>query len=256
MSVAKPTPTTEHYNTSPSSWNCSGTKSVQMYKDLSLPNGNSYYIACKRRLASYTAGGWLGVEVYYIGGAGKVISDTISASSVSETFQTVSHTFTPNNATTRIWVGCGGSANLTGYIDDVVCVNMTELFGSNVPTKDQMNALYETFLSLYKASGGEYYAYGTFADGNGEIIACEVPVENGATYYVPFDGTAAVVIFVYYLYDNYAWAELSVELDSRDMSGYDLASGGGLSIYHLSADSPGESDVCDATINLSAECGL
>lgn len=148
--LAKPTPTTSQYNTSPNAWNCSGTQSVQMSKDLSLTNGNTFYIACKRRLASYTAGGWLGVEVYYIGGAGKVISDTVNASSVSETFETVSHTFTPKTATTQFWIGSGGSANLTGYIDDVVCVNMTELFGTNVPSKEQMNTLYENFLKIYK----------------------------------------------------------------------------------------------------------
>ena len=147
--LAKPTPTTDHCNTSPMSWNCSGSASVQMSKDLSLSNESTFYIACKRKLTSYTSGGWLGVEVYYIGGAGKVISDTISASNVSDTFETVSHTFTPTTATTQIWMGSGGSANLTGYIDDVVCVNMTELFGDNVPTKDQMNGLYENFLGIY-----------------------------------------------------------------------------------------------------------
>lgn len=148
--LSKPTPTTAHYNTGPNAWNCSGTKSVQMSKDLSLPNGNNFYIACKRKLASYTAGNWLGIEVYYLGGAGRVISDTVDANSVSETFETLSHTFTPKTATTQIWIGSGGAANLTGYIDDVVCVNMTELFGSDVPTKEQMNGLYENFLKLYK----------------------------------------------------------------------------------------------------------
>lgn len=148
--LSKPTPTTSQYNTGPNAWNCSGTKSVQMSKDLSLPNGNNFYIACKRKVVSYTAGNWLGIEVYYIGGAGRVISDTVDANSVSETFETLSHIFTPKTATTQIWIGSGGAANLTGYIDDVVCVNMTELFGSDVPTKEQMNGLYENFLKLYK----------------------------------------------------------------------------------------------------------
>lgn len=147
--LAKPAATTSQYNTSPNAWNCSGTKSVQMSKDLSLPNDNTFYIACKRRLASYVSGNWLGIEVYYLGGAGRVISDTVDANSVSESFETLSHTFTPKTATTQIWIGSGGSANLTGYIDDVVCVNMTELFGSDVPTKEQMNVLYENFLKLY-----------------------------------------------------------------------------------------------------------
>lgn len=147
---AKPTPTTEHYNTSPSAWNCSGTTSVQMYKELSLPIGDNFYIACKRKLTSYTAGRWCGIEVYYLGGAGLVISDTADANGVSETFETFSHTFTPKTATTQIWVGSGGSANLTGYIDDIVCVNMTDLFGDNTPSKTQMNSLYENFLKLYK----------------------------------------------------------------------------------------------------------
>lgn len=148
--LSKPTPTTTQYNTSPNAWNCSGTKSVQMSKDLSLPNGNNFYIACKRKLDSYTSGNWLGIEVYYIGGAGRVISDTVSASNISQDFQTLSHTFTPKTEITQFWIGSGGSANLTGYIDDVVCVNMTELFGSDVPSKEQMNALYENFLKLYK----------------------------------------------------------------------------------------------------------
>jgi hypothetical protein len=195
--IAKPTSTTSRYNTRPSSLNCSGSTSVQMYKDLSLTNGNVFYIACKRMLTSYTAGKWLGVEVYYIGGAGKVISDTINANNVSETFETVSHTFTPKTATTQIWIGSGGSANLTGYVDDVVCVNMTELFGDNVPSRAQMDDLYEQFLYLYKleVNGDELYAYGAFTNKNGEATSCKALVEDGKTYYVLSNGTSSVVVF-------------------------------------------------------------
>lgn len=196
-SLAKPTSTTARYNTSPSSLNCSGTTSVQMYKELSLTNGNVFYIACKRLLTSYTAGNWLGVEVYYLGGAGKVISDTVNASSVSDTFETVSHTFTPKTATTQIWVGSGGSANLTGYIDDVVCVNMTALFGDNVPSKAQMNSIYETFLRLYKneLAGDEVHAYGMFTDETGDFVSCDLLIEPGETYYAQLDGPSAVCTF-------------------------------------------------------------
>lgn len=147
-SIPKPVPTTEHYNTSPNAWDCSGSTSVQMYKDLNLPIGDNFYIACKRKLTSYTAGRWCGIEVYYLGGAGLVISDTADANGVSETFETFSHTFTPKTATTQIWVGSGGSANLTGYIDDLVCINLTEMFGDVTPTKAEMNKLYENFVSL------------------------------------------------------------------------------------------------------------
>lgn len=260
---AKPTPTTEHYNTSPSSWNCSGTKSVQMYKDLSLPNGNTFYIACKRRLASYTAGNWLGVEVYYIGGDGKVISDAVNASSVSETFQTVSHTFTPKTATTQIWVGCGGSANLTGYVDDVVCINMTQLFGSNMPTKAEMDNLYEKFLSLYnRAMSGEttddaFYAYGTFSDEDGHIVACSASIPDGSTLYVPFDGQGAVVVFEYHPNGgDFEWATINAEtVWLGDTTGYDAANAGSILVYYMAPAEGLESDVYEIAVTLSGDHG-
>ena len=143
-----PEATTEHYNTVPSSWNCSNN-SRQMYKEFSLPVGHDFYIACKRKLISYTSGKWLGIEVYFNNGSSKVISDAVDASFISEDFQTVSHTFTPTTATTRIWVGCGGSARLEGYVDDIVCFDMTEMFGDNRPSRSELDKLYESFLLLY-----------------------------------------------------------------------------------------------------------
>lgn len=143
-----PGATTEHYNTAPSSWDCSNY-SRQMYKEFSLPVGHDFYIACKRKLISYTSGKWLGIEVYFNNGSAKVISDAVDASFISEDFKTVSHTFTPTTATTRIWVGCGGSARLEGYVDDIVCFDMTEMFGDNRPSRAELDKLYESFLLLY-----------------------------------------------------------------------------------------------------------
>lgn len=248
--LAKPTPTTEDYNTGPIAWNCSGSASVQMSKDLSLPNDSTFYIACKRRLASYTAGGWLGVEVYYVGGAGKVISDTVDASSVSETFETVSHTFTPKTATTQVWIGSGGSAKLTGYVDDVVCINMTELFGENTPSKSDMNTLYEEFLLMYKADaeGKKFTAYGAFADESGQRTSCSVPVEAGNTYYVPVDGTSAMVVFKNDRRTTNGSELLIASSQSEDIDGHTLCSNGEITVYCMHPN--GDNDVCNVTIDL------
>lgn len=148
-SVPTPTLTTEQYYTPPNSWNCSGNTSVQMYKNMSL-TGGPYFMGCKRKLTSYKNGGWLGMQVYYIGGAGLVISDTVSESDISQDFQTVSHIFTPKTDKTQFWIGSGGSADLAGFVDGVVCINMEELFGANLPSKAEMTTLYDNFLRLYK----------------------------------------------------------------------------------------------------------
>lgn len=245
QSYAKPKTSTKHYNTGPCSWDCSGTASTQMYQDFSLPIGENFYIACKRKLVSYTAGKWLGVEVYYIDGAGKVISDTIDANSVTNTFETVSHTFNPKTATTQIWIGSGGSANLTGYVDDVVCVNMTELFGDNVPTKAKMNELYDIFLSLYNC--GEFRAHGTFTDENGQFDTNSIIIESGKVYYVPFGGTSAATVFEYG--QRTGSVGMVASSQGEEMNGHSLCSDGKTTAYYMYPDVAG-SDARDITVNL------
>lgn len=148
--VNKPIATTEHYNTAPYSWDCSGTASIQMYKYIEgLTAGDQLYLACKRKLAAYTAGTWLGVAAYEPGNNTPKITTTVNASNVSTTFQTVSGTYAVASEKSNVYIGSGGGAKLTGYVDDVVCIDLTELFGDNIPSMDEMDKLYENFLLLY-----------------------------------------------------------------------------------------------------------
>ena len=148
--VSKPKLTTEHFNTGPSSWDCSGTASIQMYKYIEgLTAGDQLYLACKRKLAAYTAGTWLGVAAYEPDNNTPKITTTVNASNVSTTFQTVSGTYAVASEKSNVYIGSGGGAKLTGYVDDVVCIDLTELFGDNIPSMDEMDKLYENFLLLY-----------------------------------------------------------------------------------------------------------
>ena len=148
--VSKPKVTTAHFNTSPSSWDCSGTASIQMYKYIDgFTAGNTVYLACKRKLVAYTAGSWFGFAAYDQNSNTIKVSASATAQNVSSKFETVSGSYNVAGTQITVYIGSGGSAKLTGYVDDIVCINMTEMFGNNIPTMDEMNKLYENFLLLY-----------------------------------------------------------------------------------------------------------
>lgn len=165
--VPLPTVTTSEYNTSDNCVYISCTNSQQGYIVFSdgLTANHSYYLACKRKMPTYTKGSWCGFQVT----AGKNDSDfsgdiasaKITSSNISNEFKTASElvTVSQNYAKAQYWIGCGGSANLTAYIDDLVFIDLTEIFGTQIPTKSDMDLLYENFLSLHNNEAVDVFSY-------------------------------------------------------------------------------------------------
>lgn len=148
--VSKPKLTTKHFNTGPSSWDCSGTASIQMYKYIDgFTTSDMVYLACKRKLVAYTAGSWLGFAAYDQNSNTAKVSTDVTAQNVSSKFETVSGSYNVAGTQVTVYIGSGGGAKLTGYVDDIVCINMTKMFGTNIPTIAEMDKLYENFLLLY-----------------------------------------------------------------------------------------------------------
>lgn len=153
--VSKPKVTTAEFNTGPSSWDCSGAASIQMYKYIDgFKASDTVYLACKRKLVAYTSGAWFGFAAYDKNSNTIKASASVTAQNVSGKFETVSGSYNVAGTQITAYIGSGGSAKLTGYVDDIVCINMTEMFGNNIPTIDEMDKLYESFLLLYSIETG------------------------------------------------------------------------------------------------------
>lgn len=127
------------YNTTKSALYVEGTTSQQA-KSTKSYSGN-YYIAAKVNCTRYEKG-YLGIV--FGSDAEKYKNTTIT--STTDGFITVSDIQTLSDD--NIFIGSAISANLDGYIDDPVVVDLS-IF-NNTPSVEQMNAFYERYLKICK----------------------------------------------------------------------------------------------------------
>jgi len=100
-------------------------------------SGN-YYIACKVYCTRYEHG-YLGV---FAGSVDKYPETSIQRT--NEDFETVSSFVALNN--NNIFIGSINQANLDGYVDDTVAINLNMF--NTIPTIDKLNELYERFIKI------------------------------------------------------------------------------------------------------------
>ena len=127
------------YNTKNSAMYVTGTTSQQAMSTLTYTG--TYYFASKVRCTRYVQG-WIGI-VY---GGDRTKFDGIALTSTSDSFVTCSGIRTLSDQ--NVFIGSAGSANLDGYIDDTVGINL-DIF-DETPSEEKLNELYEAYLERKK----------------------------------------------------------------------------------------------------------
>ena len=144
-----PTITEEDCNTEKKSWKCFSSlnlnTSVQQYINIS-PEAMShiFYLACKRKLLSYEQGTHLGLWI-------KPNDSIVNSSTPVNTWKTVSNRVTELSSwQTSIFMGTGGNAKIDGYVDDLMVLDLTNIFGEGQePTKTTLDEAYSNFINLW-----------------------------------------------------------------------------------------------------------
>ena len=143
---------------------------------ITIPNGHIVYASCKAKLTAYTTGS-LGVSIRNyvdlsdVGANGNVNTSTLNS------WQSVSTRYTVINGGVRVIAGSYTTPTLSGFVDNVLLVDLTETFGSgNEPTQSWCDAnLTFTVSSEYLGSGSNEN-YGVMFDGVDD--KCTIPTTN------------------------------------------------------------------------------
>ena len=124
---------------------CFGTSSVQIRKDITY-NAGQIYIACKAHVLRRSAGN--------VGFTASASSLAYAITSPTNGFVTASKIASVSSASSpqSVFFGTYSSANADAYIDDAVFLHLTDCFGENIPTKAQMDAIYEKWISIKNAN--------------------------------------------------------------------------------------------------------
>lgn len=132
-----PTISTTDYKSSPQSLNVnSNGTSSQVKKSVPLINAHKYYVSAYVKCTRYVKGS-IGVQVFR-GGTEDV---PIVKQSVTSGFERVSAVFTSFiDSNGDVYVGGISGADLDGFVDDVMMIDLTKEFGSgNEPTKEELD---------------------------------------------------------------------------------------------------------------------
>lgn len=130
------------YNSGSCSLKCFGTTSQQLKPTVNLANATTIYVACCGKVDRYVQGA-LGIET--ASNASSTVRGTLNK--VTNNFEKMSIVNTTTTATAvRLYVGSMSSANLDGYIDDVVFVDLS-IF-STIPSQETMDTLYDTYIKI------------------------------------------------------------------------------------------------------------
>lgn len=123
---------------------CFGTSSSQIRRDFSAFSAGTIYVACKLRVDRYAQGNCGFSTTRGLGN----LNGTVT--SVTDGFVTVSAIATIAEVTTAqsLWFGTYSSANADVYVDDGMLINLTSVFGDNVPTKAEMDTAYDAYINL------------------------------------------------------------------------------------------------------------
>ena len=148
-----PVITEEAYSSKAHSLKCFGSVSRQI-KVNEYPatgpyvSGRAYYSAIKCR-CDRISNGQAGMQTAYFDGTGHAKS--ISVTSVTDGFVTASDLVVNVDPTANsgVFIGTFSSANADAYVDDVVIIDLTAVFGETYPTKEELDNLYDEYLFLY-----------------------------------------------------------------------------------------------------------
>ena len=138
--------TDEAFYTAPYSLSVKGNTSQQLKGYFLLPEESSYFVASKVNCARYVQG-TLGVCLY---------STSVGVKSVTEGFVTAADIITERKDA-GVFLGSFHSADLDGYVDDPVVINMA-IFETS-PSLDEMKFLYETYVTIEKTREMEEILY-------------------------------------------------------------------------------------------------
>lgn len=62
------------------------------------------------------------------------------------------------------FIGSISSANLDGYVDDIVVINITEIFGDSVPEKEVLDEAYNNYISIITSDSSSNMSYNLISD--------------------------------------------------------------------------------------------
>ncbi len=123
----------------------SSSQQYKMADNLIITASTQYYVALKAKCIRYNKG-----SLGYNDGA--VI---IGATHVTDEFETFSQV-TSATGIKSVYVGSYSNADLDGYVDDIVVINLTNIFGAdNIPEKEELDSAYEEYINII--SGGTNY---------------------------------------------------------------------------------------------------
>ena len=147
VTSGKPELSSEYYVSPNHSLKAFGSSS-QQYKtkdNLIITASTQYYVALKAKCIRYNKGS-LGYN------DGNVL---IGATHVTDGFETSSQVSSVTGIKS-VYVGSYSSADLDGYVDDIVVINLTNIFGAdNIPEKEELDSAYEEYINII--SGGTNY---------------------------------------------------------------------------------------------------
>lgn len=145
INSGNPKLSTDYYVSPTHSLKCFGNTS-QQYRSknqITITSQSKTYIALKARCDRYNKG-----QLGYNDGA-----FIIGAQSTTNGFETFSSIASTNTGLKTVFIGSYNSADLDGYIDDIVLINLTNIFGTgNEPEKEELDAAYENYISIIASS--------------------------------------------------------------------------------------------------------
>lgn len=137
VNAGEPTIVEEAYDSPGHGLKCFGASSQQLITTLSQAELGTHYIAVRVRLDRYSSGGGIGLQV-------PVGNDLATTEQTDGGFVTLSDLRTVG-PTSVLYAGSIRSADLDGYIDDIVVVP-TSVFGNL--EKEEIDGLYEAYLKI------------------------------------------------------------------------------------------------------------
>src|SRR5674476_873828 len=141
-----PTASSDDYNTPGRSMKCFGATSQYVTASVSCTVGATLYVAVKAKVIRYISGGGLG----FYGNQGDYDSP-MRLTEVTSDFVTMSHIFVADGTTFTVSLGSMESANLDGYVDDYIVIDISDLLKYNQTSKD-LDALYDNYLNILKGN--------------------------------------------------------------------------------------------------------
>ena len=137
INAGDPQITAEAYSSPGHSLKCFGTTSQQIKKVLGLSASESYYIAARVRLDRYVSGAGIGLQC-------PTSNNIVTNQLTNGQFVTVSSVETLGSGS-GMYVGSISSANLDGYVDDIVIVPVSNFKSTD---KSEIDVLYENYIKI------------------------------------------------------------------------------------------------------------